>query len=265
MSESTTVLNPFILSWNLRNIVEESTDITPEKFCITGTCLGEYPIDAWKQYLLEVPLKLIKKDIVGRTTRVLGIGIDNTEWDKKRVILLPRYLQAPDSNISQLEHVIKHWTEIGLPDDIPCICIAVKCRGFYSDYREVKHVTVLTIWNDTVARIISLDWCEGPLEDCITPEWFVESSPLLALKDAINKIENVYVNTKWDGSSFSIFTIPLCLGYCLKGEKNQVSKSPWDYKWNYDEYTDFKDNLNVLLSNIQNIFFKDVKEGNENE
>ncbi len=258
--ENLSVLRPFILSWNLRNILEKTSMLISNEFCIIGTGLGEYPIDAWKPYFLETPKDGHKKDIGGRFSSAMGIGITNTEWNRKRTINLPIYSHIRDYDVERLKLVIKHWYDIGFPDDVPCLALAVKCRGFYSEDREAQYVTVLTVWNDVVARIVSLDWFEGPLEDCITPEWYIETTPLLNLKDAIEKMRNIYKNTHWDNPSFSIYAIPSCLGHKLLGKMVDTSYNLWNHGWGYTNYAELKGDLELLLSGIKKIFFNDQQE-----
>ena len=218
-----TELRPFILSWNLRNTIDENQVINPQEFCITGTHLGEIPIDGWKPYFLEVPKKRFKKDIVGRTHQALEINLKNTTWDRNRVVVLPVYMGSPNTDFEKLKLVIKHWDKICIPDEVPCLAIAFKYRGFYSDNRETQFVSVLIIWNDAVARIISLDWTEGPLEDCVTPEWYIESTSLMNLNDAFEKLKSVYKNISLNNPYFSIYTIPSCLGQSLTGEMKDTT------------------------------------------
>jgi hypothetical protein len=230
--ENLSVLQPFILSWNLRNILETPSILSPEEFCIIGTDLGEYPIDAWKPLFLETPRDGYKK-----------------------VVSLPIYSHTQNYDVKRLKILIKYWNDIGFPDDIPCLALAVKCRGFYSDYREAQYVTVLIVWSDAVARIISLDWAEGPLEDCITPEWYVESTSLLNLRRAIEKMQRLYKNISWENPSFSIYAIPSCLGNGLHGKIVDSSYPQWNHEWGYTDLTELKDDLTLLFSTIQEIFF----------
>ena len=258
--EYLSMLRPFILSWNLRNILEKPSMLSSGEFCITGTGLGEYPIDAWKTYFLEVPKCGYKKDLTGRSNYAVGIGMKNTRWNRKRIIALPIYTHSKDPGIEKLKVLIKHWNEICIPDDIPCLAIAVKCHGSYSESREAQSVTVLIIWYDSVSRVISLDWAEGPLEDCITPEWYVETTPLLNLREALGKTRSLYENISWEKTYFSIYTIPSCLGHELQGKKVRASYAQWQHEWRYSNYTELKKDLNLLFSKIWDIFFNDSSE-----
>ena len=252
-SEPLSVLHPFILSWNTRNSYPNAQVLPSEQTCITGTCSGEYPIDGWVKYYLEVPKEGNKKDISGRSNIASASGESSVEWNLRRTINLPIYSNSENYTLENLGHVIEHWDEIGIPDDIPCIAIAMKCSGFYSEYREAQYVTVLTVWSDATARIISLDWFEGPLEDCITPEWYIKCSALMNLNKAFEDINNLYGNTNWDSPSFSIYTIPKCLGLCLEGKKARAPYDQWKSEWNYTDYDGFCSDLALLITDIQKV------------
>lgn len=254
------ILRPFILSWNLRNILPNSLILSTEQPTIIGTCLGEYPIDAWGNYFLETPRNEKKMDITGRSNNAVRGGMKPAKCDQRRTINLPIYSHIQDFNVDNLKILFRNWSEIGFSDDIPCLALAVKHRGFYSDNREAQYVTVLTVWNDGVARIISLDWFEGPLEDCITPEWYMETTPLLNLKEALAKMRKIRETTQLVNPIFSIYAIPMCLGNTLNGEVASDSYALWDYGWNYSDYPKFESDLKVLLSKIIDVFYENPQE-----
>ena len=254
------ILRPFILSWNLRNILPDSSILNTDQPTIIGTCLGEYPIDGWGNYFLETPINDQKKNITGRSNNAPRGGIQPTKYNRRRTINLPIYSHIQDFNVDNLKIVFRNWSEIGLPDDIPCLALAVKHRGFYSDNREAQYVTVLTVWNDGVARIISLDWFEGPLEDCITPEWYMKTTPLLNINDAIERMRNIHKSTQWDNPIFSVYAIPKCLGNCLNGDVSSDSYALWDYEWNYFDFPKFETDIKEILTKISEIFNDDQQE-----
>jgi hypothetical protein len=248
------ILTPFILSWSLRNSNYDQGAVSSDAPAITGICSGIYPIDGWKPLYLEIPRESRKMDISGRSNNASGPESKETRFSLKRTVNLPVFSNTSDYDIDKMRILIKHWCDIGIPEDIPCISIAIKCRGFYSDYREAQYVTVLVIWNDGVSRILSLDWCEGPLEDCITPEWYVETTPLMHLREAINRMENIYANTQWDNPSFSLYTIPSCLCSTLRGDMAEAPYVPWSQEWNYSNHVDLHEDLNRLLFQIRGCF-----------
>jgi len=265
ITDDISVLYPFMLSWNLRNLISAKSILTSNQPGIVGTCPGKYPIDAWKTFFLEIPKDGNKKDITGRFLTAFCEGIKNTEWDHNRTVSLPIYSIFPDYDIEKLKIVFKHWDDIGISNDVPCLALAVKCRGLYCDNREGQYVSIMAVWNDAVARIISLDWFEGPLEDCTTPEWYLETTPLLNLRDAIIRMRDIYKNTFWDNISFSIFTIPTCLGSCLNGELANPSYDIWEREWRYTNYSKLRSDLITLFIKISDIFFQNPVESDVNE
>jgi len=262
-SEERSVLLPFILSWNLRNVVEHPSSVVPKNFCITGTDLGEYPIDGWKALFIEIPENTQKKDIVGRYSHAFGIRMGNTEWNNRRIVELPIYVHCRNADLGRLKTVVRHWPDVFIQDDMPCLAVAAKCVGFYSDHREAQYVTVLAVWNDTTARIVSLDWIEGPLEDCVTPEWHVETTPLLNLRESLEKMETLYKHVNWDKTCYAIYTIPTCLGHRLQGKTAETPYAFWGHECGYDEYSLFNDDLNLTLSVVQDVFSNNIREVKE--
>ena len=114
-SDSASVLHPFILSWNTRN--DKSTPgLSSDLTCITGTCLGEYPIDGWIRYYLEIPKEGKKQDIAGRSNIAGTEDEKNVKWNMKRTINLPVYANSENYSLDNLSSVIEHWDEIGIPE-----------------------------------------------------------------------------------------------------------------------------------------------------
>ena len=247
----------FILSWNLRNLVDTCLIMNPEAINIIGMIPGEFPVDAWKSYFLEIPKGGSKKDIVGRSLRAFGISMRGIKWISKRIIPFPIYTCSPYSAIENLKLIIKHWNDAFISDDMPCLALAVKTSGYYCEDREVQSVAILPIWNDEFGRIISLDWIEGPLEDCITPEWYIETTQWLNLENALKKMQKLHENPpSWENTSFSIYVVPSCLGYKLHGKKSNTSYELWEVEWKYDEHAALKEDLISILSEIRNTFFE---------
>lgn len=252
----------FILSWNLRNLPSLQSIISPEAFRITATHPGKFPVDAWKPYFLEIPKHGSKKNTAGRGLRVFNIGMESTGWDHRRIITIPRYILNQHADIENLKTVLKHWDDAFISDDIPCLALAVKTVGYYSEGREAQSVSVLSMWKDAIGRIVSLDWAEGPLEDCPTPEWYVEGTPLLNIDCAIGKMQKNYeIVPSWEESVFSVYVIPNCLGDRLQGKKNSTSYEQWETEWIYDKHADLRRDLNILLSEIQKTFFEKSWDG----
>jgi hypothetical protein len=235
-----------------------------DSFNLRGAEQGRFPITTWGEYYIEIPEHGVKKEIAGRTNGVFGIRFANQTWDWKRIVQLPLYYGSSlESELDGLKVLIKHWGEIQIPDDIPSIAIALKCRGFYSEGREIQNVTVMLIWRDSVARMISLDWIEGPMEDCTTPEWFIEASSLLNLRDGMDRMRNAHKNLNWENPVHSLYVIPSCLGRGLKGSLSTTNYESWRSEWNYREYEELRADLISLLSSIERLFVSTRGDGNE--
>ena len=247
-------LSTFFLSWNLRNILDKSSFLGAEKFGLVDIQPGEYPIDGWKPHYLEVPKDGTKMDISGRMNNVFSVGKPEITRDFKRTIRLPIYINDEKVGIETIKQIIESWDDFLIPDDIPCFAIAFKCYGNYTDFREAQYISVLLIWNDEVCRIISLDWFEGPEEDCITPEWYVNSSPLLDLTEGFAEIEAFNRKSGWVSPVYSIFMLPSCLGYDLKGEVSKEAYRQWGREWKYTDFSDIRDDMELIYSRIKDIF-----------
>ena len=254
-ADQQTALSPFFLSWNLRNVSELSNGGLSGQPRIVSTKLGEYPIDAWKPFLIEVPRDGSKKDIVGRCNHASGASVANTRWNKMRTVMLPVYDDHHIRKIEQLALLVRFWTEMGIPDEVPCLAVAVRSNGRYAEDREVQCITVLLVWSDPVARIVSLDWTEGPLEDCITPEWFVESTPMLSLDAAVWMMRGLKENLGWEHRGHSIFTLPPCLGASLRGERQPTTYALWKREWAYKDWGRMTEDLEGLLGMVRSMFY----------
>ena len=181
-------------------------------------------------------------------------GGKEQSWDAMRTINLPIYTNSENIDLGLLKLVIRYWKEIQISEDIPCLALAVKCHGNYSDIREAKCISVLLVWNDEVCRIVTLDWFEGPEEDCITPEWYVNTTPLLSLKETFERIEEFTKKSQLENPIYSIFTLPLCLGCALKGEIYEGAWGLWGNEWKYSDHSEFIDDLDIIFSRIRNVF-----------
>jgi len=254
-SNDAAILNPFVLAWNLRNISGPDLTILAKRTGIIGTCLGKYPLEGWKSYFLEIPKDGCQKDISGRFPAPACCDQGKAEWSHNRTISLPIYSHMPEYDNESLRTIFRHWDDIGISSDIPCLAVAVKCSGQYCDGREGQYISVLLVWSDAAARIVSLDSFEGPIEDCITPEYHIETTPLLNLKQARNQILKLYKGTDWADMVFSIYPVPSCLGSCLGGNASRSPYEFWESEWKYLDRSDMGNDLSKLFMKIDNIFF----------
>jgi len=254
-------LVPFALVWNLRFLHQDPAQLAPHRFCLTGMCRGEYPIDAWKTYFLEVPSGGSKRDIVGRGYHYLGVGMKSVAWNPMRMVPFPVYANGHDADIETLKLVILHWLDICIPDDIPCISIAMKCQGIYSETVEAQTVKVMMVWSDGAARVVTLDWSEGPWEDCSTPEWHIEATPHMGLAKMETLLKGVFRNLGWEGAAYSILVIPSSLGGELTGQMSDTDQGIWGREWRYTDHAAFEKDLGSIVSLVQSMFDTLVPDG----
>ena len=247
-------LLPFSLTWNIRNIAHLRFNTEEDDLGIIDSAIGEYPIDSYGNIPLEVPADARRSDVSGRSNFKTIEELEAKEANNSRVIKLPRYSHGNLLDQRQLKLLIRHWSEILLGDNIPCVALATKCRGFYSDQREAQVVNVLAVWSDSTARIMTLEWYEGPLEDCITPEWHFRATPVMNLRNALDKASDPSSNINWEGLCFALYTIPGCLG---EGFQVKPRKSPypsWRNEWPYDNNLLFKKDLETALETVRGLF-----------
>ena len=257
MTVRTGPLAPLFLSWNLRNIPSSVHGGPPAGFQIGGTALGEFPIDAWKPCLLEVPASAFKKDISGRSYHAFGIAMPENPWNRRRTVPLPLYEGSETLGAGQLRTVVRHWTALGIADDIPCLGVAIGASGHYCEDRQAQSVAVLLVWSDGSARIVRLDWAEGPLEDCVTPEWLVVKGDLTGLGQAIKEIGEVHRNLGWEAVRYCIHAFPACLGKQLLGVRDERCYKFWGRGWLHSDYAGMAGDLSRLLFGICELFSKD--------
>ena len=89
-SDSFSLLHPFIISWNMRNSSENTSTQFSDLPSITGACLGEYPIDGWIKYFLEIPKNGRKEDLIGRSNNN-AMDEKRLAWNHRSTINLPVY------------------------------------------------------------------------------------------------------------------------------------------------------------------------------
>lgn len=254
MMDTTLLPLSLIVSWNLRNTWRSMRTLQFNTHSIVGAEIGTYPIHRWKTYYIEVPKNGRKADISGRINGVGTIRLQQTPWDKKRLVWLPHYHRFERFHAATIQELIVHWSHICCSDDMPGLALATKCTGEYSEGREAENVVVLLVWPDGVCRIASLDWIEGPMEDCVTPEWCTEVTPLLNLDDALVGITHVHENISWDDQKFVICTLPACLGEGFSGNSIDSGYSLWSREWLYNTYGQYQQDLELALHRINDVF-----------
>lgn len=249
------ILAQFLLRWNLRNSIDPIQFGQSDRFAVVGTEAGRYPIEDWEPHYLEVPRNnVMKKILTGRMNKSVSYENETSKQDFRRVIKLPRYVNTDSVDMDVLKLIIRYWRDIHIPDDIPAIALAVKYHGNYSEVREAKRVHILLVWNDGMCRITTLEWFEGPEEDCITPEWYVSNSNLLGLQQGIQRMRSTCNGCNWHNPVFSIFTLPSNMTNVLQGEVYDFSNDQWNTESKYRDHQTMRSDLETLFSQIQYLF-----------
>jgi len=244
------------LIWgNLRNLIDFDTIEIPTEITLTGKAVGTFPVRSFHPILLEIPKNRKKLDISGRSNQFNPKTTNRTDWHLKRVVSLPIY-KVSEENFSnyRFKSLFKTWQDSLIPEDIPCLSLAINTIGQYCDEREGQYVVVMLIWSDSTARIIELDWFEGPLEDCITPEWYIDSSEWLSLETAFAKLKNIFSRPSYlENACYLMFINPSCLGHEFQGKKSAINCDYWEYEWIYRHQLDLIKDLEFILEKIKEI------------
>ncbi|MFX0210518.1 MAG: hypothetical protein ACFFDT_31350, partial [Candidatus Hodarchaeota archaeon] len=165
------------LIWgNLRNLIDFNSVIVSRDLSLVGTISGQFPVIDFHPIFLEVPKSHKKFNLSGRKNFSQVFIDTNLRLVTRRIISLPNYENDKNANIECLKSIIQLWEKALIPEEIPCIALGVNIRGQNSDGREGQYVVVLLTWANQKTRILELDWFEGPLDDCITPEWYLQVS-----------------------------------------------------------------------------------------
>jgi len=215
---------------------------------IAGLVPGEFPIDAWHPMFLEVPEGGSKTHIGGRFPAPLSSVLGPVTWDKSRLVSLPIYentKEYPRNNPGGLE------TSKEFPSVVPVLTVANRYDGFYCDQRRAQAVSVFSVWVDGTSLLLELDWCEGSLEDGITPEWHLRSSPRLPVKDGLDRLTRSCCHPPmWEACSFYIYVLPSFLGSYVLGSGQRNPSTVWQQEWKYSEHAEMMHAFNRIINTI---------------
>ena len=240
-------LNTALIWGALRNLLDFNEISVYEPFSLVGIQQGTFPIDTYHPIYLEVPRSL-KSDISGRSNYNTNSQYYKNKWKNGRIISLPIYREEGDLHEEALSEILKLWNDSFIPKEIPSIAIATTITGGYSSEGRIgQYCVILNIWADHTARILELDWFEGPLEDCITPEWYIRTSELMTVKNSITRMREIHkIPPAWDKPVYTMFTIPSKIGVEFIGKWDDIEYGIWGKGLRYTEF----DNLQIDLENI---------------
>ena len=244
------------LIWgNLRNLIDFTSIIVPGNISLVGTVLGEFPVNNYHPIYLETPKSFEKFDLSGRKNFSQAYINGNLSWSSRRITSLPKYENDENANNKCLRSILQCWENTLIPEEIPCIALGINVSGYDSDGREGQYVAVLLLWSIRTARILELDWFEGPLEDCITPEWYLKVSELMDLNKAIGKMKTLFkIPPNWENLLFSLYTLPSCIGSSLLTERKESPFVGWKYEWSYYDHQLWMEALLSILEKITSLF-----------
>jgi len=253
----------YSLIWgSLRNLIDFKKIEVPGGVRLVGSVPGEFPVDAYFPIFLEVSKDFEREDLSGRFNTV-GSSIKHEFYDKSwhptRAIQLPLYEYDPELSVQgfreSYSQILNGWNNSPIPDNLPCAAVAVKTRGNYCDEREAQWTIVLLLWPNNTARLMSLEVFEGPLEDCISPEWHLSVSKLMPITAAIQKMKNISENLpKWDRPISSILLKPVFWGNILtNGKKMKTTANQWEHEWVYNRSNYLVGDLSALLDELQTV------------
>jgi hypothetical protein len=261
------------LVWgSLRNLLDFPNVTIPGQIRLVNTIPGHFPIDSYNPVPLELPRGGSRVDLSGRFNSLnskLWKEICGKQTLRARIVQLPLY--AYSSKISYKEAkktfstMLEIWDQTLIPESVPCAGLAIRIRGGYCNEREAEFVFVLLIWPNMIARILQLDWYEGPLEDCISPEWYIKSSLTLPLHEAFKQTTNFVINLpNWSDLRMSLSPKPAFLGFrLLNGTRRREEVGGWLCEWDYDSKQDFLEDSNQLVKDMENLFLNETQQDNK--
>ena len=254
----------FPLIWgHLRNIVDFDSVIIPRSVRLVGTVCGEFPVDAYFPIFLEIAKEHKREDLSGRFNcpgSIAGQALYTNFWHPVRSIELPIFEVDSELNMHELcedyRLLLEEWQNSFIPDNLPCAAVSVKMHGNYCDEREAQRIIVLLVYPHHVARVMSLDFFEGGMDDCISPEWYLNVSKLMSIDSALQQVSDFSSNQSELQRVYSSISIkPEFLGGVLvHGKREETSERKWGFEWIYDSLSELQNDLSTLLNEFHNIF-----------
>ncbi|MFW9975709.1 MAG: hypothetical protein ACFFDQ_10610 [Candidatus Thorarchaeota archaeon] len=256
------------LVWgSLRNLLDFPNVSITEEITLVDAIPGNFPIDAHNPVPLELPRGEERMNLSGRFNS-MSSGLWNDICGKlplrARIVQLPLYTYKRNMNYTEARKtfstMLRTWNESLIPDSVPCAALAIRVRGGYCDERDAESVFVIVIWPTRIARTLQLDWYEGPLEDCISPEWYVKSSLSLPLQTAFDQTMKFVMNPpNWDNLRMTLSPKPAFLGVQLRdGHRRREQAGGWLCEWDYNCKSNFQEDTNRIVEDMKSLFLGNV-------
>lgn len=227
------------------------------------TKCGEFPVDAYFPIFLEIAKEHKREDLSGRfncSGSNAGQALYSKFWHPVRSIPLPLFEVDSDLNIEELcesyIRLVDEWQDSFIPDNLPCAALSLKFHGNYCDEREAQRIVVLLVYPNNIARIMYLDFFEGAMDDCISPEWYLNVSKLMSIDSAIQEVTEFSQNqSELQRAHSSISIKPEFLGDILiHGKKEETCERKWGFEWTYVSHSNLVVDMNSLLNEFKRIF-----------
>lgn len=216
---------------------------------ICGMIPGEFPIIEWRSFPLEIPSSGFKKYIMGRFPG--GLKVKPIK-DDSEVINLPVYTGEDVCDARIFEDFSSDPEKMRTIAKIPVVTVATKTCGQYSDGRLIQLLSVLPAWNDGTSMVLELEWSEGnPGEDAINPEWYIQASPRLPVKEGLQKLKECSKPSPIaEKCSYYLYINPSLLGTHVLGEGKEYSSKIWRREWKFDECEKMLDAVSELAQTV---------------
>jgi len=254
----------FPLIWgHLRNLIDFDNVLVPRSVRLIGTISGEFPVDSYSPIFLEIAREQKREDLSGRFNCSGSYTIQalcTNYWHPVRSVPLPLIEIDEDLSMQELRsgyiQLLEDWQNSSIPDNIPCAALSLKVHGNYCDEREAQKIDVLLIYPHRNARLMHLDFFEGAIEDCISPEWYLRVSKIMSIEEGLAQIYKIASNAQELQRSLSSIAVkPNFLGHILvHGKRNVTSKRKWGFDWTYNSHSELTNDLEILLDEIKTIF-----------
>lgn len=202
------------------------------------TIPGEFPITEWRSIPLQIPSDGFKKYILGS----LPGGVRTGSAEALEVIHLPVYIGEDICDARIFEEAPGDASGAKSRGKIPVATIATKACGECSiSGIQTQSLSVLPIWSDGTSIVLELEWYEGdPMEGNINPEWHIQATPRLSVKEGLQKLKESSTQTSIADKHCCccLHVKPVSLGTHVLGEGRANSCSSrnniWPQLWKFD-------------------------------
>jgi hypothetical protein len=217
---------------------------------VADTVPGEFPMEEWCTFPLEVPSDGFRQHILGRfpggcETRLVE------PHSESEVIHLPVYSGEEITDARAFDAFRGGSDAIGLSAKVPVITLAAKFTQ-KKNGQSSQALYVLPIWKDSTSLLLELYWAEGnPEEDGLNPEWHIESSAKVPVDQALAKLrESCRHLPNSADSKYFLYLNPPSLGEHVLGEGRECESKIWPREWPFDRNDKMLDALDQLADII---------------